>query len=94
MTPKERMFIRKAFEDATVFQSTIIRDAVLNAEYNVNRKKSKPFRKLWTRIQNLTKNEKAKKQNDVQIIKEIEAKETGWVRRLYEANGYIKKRDK
>ena len=24
--------------------------------------------------------------------KEIEAKETGWVRRLYEVNGYIKKK--
>ena len=91
LTPIEKAFIRKAHEDKVVFDSTILRDAVMNAEYNVNRKKHKPFKKLWTRIVRLTKADKATQKKKVQTIKEIEKKETGWVRKIYEANGWIKK---
>lgn len=91
LTPIEMAFIRKAYEDRVVFESTVLRDAVMNANYNINRKKGKPFKKLWTRIVKLTKSDKTVQKKNVDLIQKIEKKETGWVRRLYEANGWIKK---
>lgn len=75
-----------------VFESTILRDAVMNATYNVNRKKSKPFKKLWTRIVKLTKGEKTKQKDAVSTIKEIEKKERGWINAIYAANGFKRKK--
>ena len=91
LTPIEMAFIRKAYEDRVVFESTVLRDAVMNANYNINRKKGKPLKKLWTRIVKLTKSDKTVQKKNVDLIQKIEKKETGWVRRLYEANGWIKK---
>ena len=75
-----------------VFESTILRDAVMNATYNVNRKKSKPFKKLWARIVKLTKGEKTKQKDAVSTIKEIEKKERGWINKIYAANGFKRKK--
>lgn len=94
LTPAERLFIRKAHETRTVQETTLLRDAVMNAEYNVNRKKGKPFKKLWNRIISLTQAERKDKRKDIEKIREIEKRETekNWIRRIYEANGWVKKK--
>lgn len=84
LTPRQRAFIMKAYENKVVTDTTWIRDAVLNAEYNVKRKKHKPFRKLWNRILQVKK-EDAKAEID--IIKKIDAKEKGWVQLIYKNSG-------
>lgn len=90
------MFIRKAYEDKVVFESTVLRDAVLNAEYNVNRKKGKRFRKLWTLIGRVTKAEKQTYKENVEKIIQIEKeKPTNWVQKIYQANGWkLKKKER
>ena len=94
LTPAERLFIRKAHETRTVQETTLLRDAVMNAEYNVNRKKGKPFKKLWNRIISLTQAERKDKRKDIEKIREIEKREPekNWIRRIYEANGWVKKK--
>lgn len=94
LTPAERLFIRKAHETRTVQETTLLRDAVMNAQYNVNRKKGKPFKKLWNRIISLTQAERKDKRSDIEKIRAIEAqdKQKSWVRKIYEANGWIKKK--
>lgn len=47
ITPTERAFIIKAFEDKVVLETTLLRDAFLNAYTNANRKKNKPFVHLF-----------------------------------------------
>lgn len=84
LTPRQRAFIMKAYENKVVTDTTWIRDAVLNAEYNVKRKKHKPFRKLWNRILQVKK-EDAKAEID--IIKKIDAKEKSWVQLVYKNSG-------
>lgn len=90
------MFIRKAYEDKVVFDSTVIRDAVLNAVYNANRKKGKRFRKLWTLIGRVTKAEKQTYKENVEKILQIEKeKPTNWVQKIYQANGWkLRKKEK
>lgn len=79
-TPLELAFIKKEHELATVERSTLLRDCVINAEANVNRKKGKPFRKLWRKAGAAADKEKAK--NDLKIIEEIEKKERGWINKI------------
>ena len=88
-TPAELIFIRKEWENAVVFDSTLTRDAVMNAEYNVNRKKGKRFRKLWTKLGKITQTEKKTYEDTKKRILEIEKeKPTRWVEKIYEANGW------
>lgn len=90
LTPTEKAFIYKAWEDKTVSDSTLIRDAVLNAVSNAFRKKHSPFKKLWKKLQQKADTEKAK--DDIKIALEIEEKEgKGWVDRIYKAAGLKRK---
>lgn len=90
LTPTEKAFIYKAWEDKTVSDSTLIRDAVLNAVSNALRKKHSPFKKLWKKLQQKADTEKAK--DDIKIALEIEEKEgKGWVDRIYKAAGLKRK---
>lgn len=87
------MFIRKAYENKVVFDSTILRDAVMNANYNLNRKKGKRFRKLWTLIGRITKTEKQTYKENVEKILQIEKeKPTNWIDKIYQANGWIRRK--
>ena len=47
LTPAEKAFIYKAWEDKTVSDTTLIRDAVLNAVSNALRKKKRKERHDW-----------------------------------------------
>lgn len=85
LTPRQCLFIRKEYEKKTVADTTLFRDAVLNALYNANRKKGKGFKQLWKK-----KNQKIDKQQvtqDFKLIDEIEKREKGWVERIYMENG-------
>lgn len=92
LTQAEKLLILKAYETKTVTETTLIRDAVFNATINANRKRGKPFRKLWRKITTgITKHEAKQKES---IIKEIEKKETGWIDALYRASGRKKPENK
>lgn len=90
LTPTEKAFIYKAWEDKTVSDSTLIRDSVLNAVSNALRKKHSPFKKLWKKIQRKVDKEKAR--DDMKIAMEIEEKEgKSWVDKVYKAAGLKRK---
>lgn len=91
LTPTEKVFIYKAWEEKTVLDSTLIRDAVLNAVSNAFRKKSAKFRKLWKKANTPADKETARE--NMKIAFEIEAKEgKGWIDRILKANGIKRKR--
>ena len=95
LTPRERMFIRKAYENKTVFDSTILRDAVMNANYNLNRKKGKRFKRLWTLIGKITRTEKETyKENREKILQIEKEKPSNWIEKIYRANGWKMKKKK
>lgn len=93
LTEKEKMFIRKEHENKFIHDTTWLRNAVLNAEANINRKKGKKFIELF-----LKKTRKADKDyNDnaiTNILEMEEQKGKGWVDRVYQANGMKKPRTK
>lgn len=88
LTEREKLFIRKAYESKTVTDTTLIRDAVFNAVWNVNRKKGRSFRQLWRKATKPVDKRKAKE--DMKLIQEIEKSEGDWISRIYEANGMKK----
>ena len=93
LTPREKLFIRKAYEEKVVFDSTVIRDAVMNAVYNVNRKKGKKFKKLWTLIGKITRTEKqAYKETREKILEMEKTQPTNWIDKIYQANGWRRKK--
>ena len=86
LTPAEKAFIFKAWEDKTVSDSTMLRDAVLNAVSNAFRKKGKKFKKLWKRKQEKADLEIVR--DNYKIIMEAEAKEgKAWIDKVLRANG-------
>ena len=88
-TRAELLFIRKEWENKIVFDSTMTRDAVMNAEYNVNRKKGKKFRKLWIKTGKLTKTQKENYEDTKKRILEMEReKPTNWIEKIYQVNGW------
>lgn len=90
LTPTEKAFIYKAWEDKTVSDSTLMRDAVLNAVSNALRKKHSSFKKLWKKLQRKADKEKAR--DDMKIAAEIEEKEgKSWVDKVYKAAGMKRK---
>lgn len=88
LTETERMFIRKAYEQKFMSDTTWMRNAVLNAEANVNRKKSKKFIDLFPKKQ---KADKEYNENAIQNILEMEEEQgKSWVDKVYKANGMQK----
>ena len=86
LTPKDKVFIRKAYENKVVKESTDMRNAVQNAISNAFRKKNSKAIPLWKKIQKKLNKEKA--QDDFLLVQEIEEKEgKTWVDLIYEMNG-------
>lgn len=86
LTPREATFIRRAWEDKRVSESTLIRNAVLNAVSNALRKKHARFRELWKKVGIPVDKEKV--QDNLKTVHEIEEKEgKDWVEKIYAANG-------
>lgn len=91
LTPRDKQFIKKAYENKTVKETTEMRNAVLNAVGNALRKKNSRFVHLWKKVQRPIDKEKAL--NDLAVIEEVEAKEGKlWVDLLYAVNGMEKPR--
>jgi hypothetical protein len=88
LTEKEKLFIRKEHENKFISDTTWLRNAVLNAEANINRGKNKKFIELFPRklVANKEYNENAIKN----IIEMEETNGKSWVDRIYKANGMKK----
>lgn len=85
LTPAEKLFILKAYEDRVVSQSTLMAKAVLNAVGNAMRKKGKPFLKLWRKKPQRT--DKEMQENRIEKLLTQEKKSgKSWVERIYREN--------
>ena len=89
LTEKEKMFIRKEHENKLISDTTWTRNAVLNAEANLNRKKHKRFIELFPK--NPTKGDKEYNENAVKIIEEMDRNNgQGWIEKILKAAGMKK----
>ena len=89
LTEKEKMFIRKEHENKLISDTTWTRNAVLNAEANLNRKKHKRFIELFPKKP--TKVDKEYNENAVKIIEEMDRNNgQGWIERILKATGMKK----
>lgn len=91
LTPRERYFILKAWEDKHVLETSLQYRSTFTATYNVNRPKRKAALKLWNR----KKTEKADMevvQRNMAIAYEVIEKEgNSWIDKIYKANGLKRK---
>lgn len=91
LTPRERLFIYKAWESKIVSDTTHMRNAFMNGYVNARRKKNKRIIPLWKK-----KRKRADKNmvnDNLQIIKENLRKEgRSWVELIYKANGMKKRK--
>ena len=87
LTPNEKAFIYKAWEEKIVSDSYYIYNAAFTATYNVNRGKNKKALKLWRKAK-VRKADMEIIQDNLKIIREVEQKEgTSWIEKIYRANG-------
>ena len=86
ITPKEKAFIYKAWENKTISDSYLLYNAVFTAVYNANRPKRKKPLKLWKkRGQRIVDMETINE--NLKIVKQIDQQEgDSWVRKVYQAN--------
>jgi alanine-alpha-ketoisovalerate/valine-pyruvate aminotransferase len=91
LTNTERLFIRKAYENKVVSETTLIRDAVYNAMHNAYRKKGASFMELWKERKPVDKKEV---QADMTLVAKIEKKEAGWIDMIYRNAGLRKPKKK
>lgn len=85
LTETEKMFLRKEHENKFIKDVTWNRNAVINAEANVNRSKNKRFIDLFPKK---NKADIEYNENAIQNITEMEdEKGKDWVNRIYQANG-------
>lgn len=87
LTPREIRFLYKAYEDKIVSESYRIYNAVYTAFYNANRSKRKRALQLFKKKPE--KINKATAQENMNAVLESQKNDGDWVRRLYEANGYV-----
>ena len=84
LTPAEKRFLLKAYEEKVVSDSTLLAAAV--AMGNVLRKKGKKPKKLWQKCPRHA--DRQERQRIVEAAKKIEAAEgKAWVDLIYQANG-------
>lgn len=89
LTPREKAFIYKAYETKTVNQSTLLRDTVLNAISNSKRRRGASVFKLWKK--HAKKADISTVRDNMKVIAEIEKNDTGWIDKIYAANGWTRK---
>lgn len=86
LTETEKMFITKEYENRFIHDTTWHRNAVLNAQANINRKKSARFMELFPKKQ--LKADIEYNENAAETIERIEKKNgKSWVARILEKNG-------
>lgn len=85
LTEKEKMFIKKEHENKFIHDTTWMRNAVLNAEANINKKKGKKFIDLFPKKAH--KVDKQYNENAVETVLAMEKqKGKSWVERIFKAN--------
>lgn len=88
LTPREKTFIYKAWENRLVSDTTFLYNAMFTATYNCNRPKRKRALKLW-RKQRVKKADREVVMENLRIIREVEKDEgDSWVRLVYQKNGF------
>lgn len=87
LTPREKAFITKAYENKIVFETNMIADAVNNAVANAFRKKGASPKPLWK------KKPKHGDTTDLKVawMKGSKEKDKSWVEKIYKANGSLKR---
>lgn len=86
LTPREKVFIYKAWENKVVSDSQMLSNAVSNAVSNSLRKKGKKAVPLWKKQPKRLDKETAKE--NLNLVTELENKEgKTWVDLIYQANG-------
>lgn len=89
LTELEKLFIMKEWENKVIFDSTMLRNAVLNADQNMNRKRNSRFIELHKKRQQ--KADVNYNANALQAISENEQLEgKSWIEQIYQANGIRK----
>lgn len=89
LTPRQRVFIYKAYENKYITEAMMIYNAVFTATYNVNRpKRKKALKPLERRTKKVDREHVA---DTVQLAKEIDQKEgRKWYEKILRANGMKK----
>lgn len=86
LTPTEKAFILKAYENKVVQETTLLRDAFLNAGANLMQKKGRRFIPLWKKQNERVNLEEI--ENDIEILKAAEEKgQTNWVEKIIKGGG-------
>lgn len=86
LTPAEKLFIMKAYENRTVSNSTLDEQAMELAVSNVFRKKGKQRQKLWKKkSHHMSVEESMMMYSEIMKIEEEQGKD--WVRLVYENAG-------
>ncbi len=92
LTPREKVFIYKAWENKTIADSSSFYNAMFTATYNVNRSKNKHALKLWKKKSRKHADMDRVKEN-ISIIKSVDKKEgKSWIDFIYDKNGLKKPR--
>ncbi|RLU51556.1 hypothetical protein DIX90_09090 [Streptococcus iniae] len=89
LTKREKLFIRKAWEDKLVRDNEFMRNAVLNAVSNAMRKKGSKFSDLWKRKQQPANMDVVTAHLEIISISE-ETEGKSWVDAIYKANNLKK----
>lgn len=86
LTPCEKAFIYKAWEDKIVSDTTHLRNAFMNGYVNARRKKNKKVIPLWKKKQVSYADKEVVKAN-LDVVNEVELNEgKSWVEKIYTAN--------
>ena len=93
MTPAEKLFLVKAYENKVVSDSCLLSAAVANAVGNVLRKKGKKPRALWKKKPR--QGDMQERGDMVQRVTQMQRSEgSAWVQAIYRANGmHIRKEE-
>lgn len=89
LTKRDKVFIRKAWEEKEVRESTFLRNAVMNAVSNAMRDRKQPFRELWTK-KNQPANFEIIEVNLATVEESNKTDKFDWVAEIYKANGFNK----
>lgn len=86
LTPTEKAFIYKAWENKLISDASLMYNAMFTALYNVNRPKNKKALKLWRKSKTHRTNEEEIRCNYAVALEADRNDGDQWVKRVYTAN--------
>lgn len=90
LTPREKMFIYKEWENKIVSDTTHLRNAFMNGYINARRKKNKRLIPLWKK-KGKCADKDVVKDNLQAITENIKKEGRSWIDLIYQANGIKRK---